>query len=180
MKRRGLFRITVGLCIVVSAACGRQADETSVLEAEPTVYGDENLVPPRLIIAEGCLTAAGDRFVLTELEGGVPGPTVADRSGARPWAANEPTTEIYRLVDMEKRLRPLVGQRVEITGEAEPEQVVDTREISPWVTPLNERPIGTADREPHVSAITTTRIEISDLRVRSVRPTGDRCLAARR
>jgi hypothetical protein len=144
------------------------------------VYGDENLVPPRAVIVAGCLTAAGDRFVLTELERGVPGPKVAERTGERPWAANEPTTETYRLVGMEEQLEPLVGRRVEITGEAEQEQVVDTREISPPVPPPTEQQNESPAGQPIVSTIGTTRIEISDLRVRSVRPSGDRCLATGR
>jgi hypothetical protein len=139
------------------------------------VYGDENLVEPRFVIVEGCLTASDDRFVLTELEGGVPGPRVAQRSGERPWAEPEPTTEAYRLVGMEDDLRRLVGRRVAVTGEAEPEKVVDLRRSSPPVRqdPLPE--VGTSGLDPKISTVGTARIEISDLQVRSAVSTGDSC-----
>jgi hypothetical protein len=154
------------------------------LEVPPTVYGDENLVPPRLVIVQGCLTASGDRFVLTALEPGVRGPIAARRYGKRLWAKDKPTTEAYRLVGADDSLRPLVAQRVAIIGESEPEQVVDVRESSPGVErqipfdPQTPQPVGTSGLEPRVSMIQTTRIEIYDLKVRSVRAIGERCFVS--
>jgi hypothetical protein len=178
MKPAGLFAAIV-LC-TITIACERGGEHQRALETAPPVYGDQNLVPPRPVIVDGCLTASGERLVLTELEPGVRGPIAARRYGRRPWAEEEPTTEAYRLVGMDEQLRQLVGQRVEIIGEAELEQVVDVREWSPRLDPWNRRPVGTSGSDAHVSAVqTTTRIEISDLNVRSARAMGEKCLASR-
>jgi hypothetical protein len=131
------------------------------------------------VIVEGCLTGSGERLVLTELEPGVRGPIAASRYGRRPWAEAQPTTEAYRLVDIDEQLRQLVGQRVATIGEAQPEQVVDVRERSPRPDPWNRRPVGTSGSGSHVSAVQTTRIEISDLNLRSARALGEMCLASR-
>jgi hypothetical protein len=145
--------------LFVAAAVGCQGNrDQQVLEEPPTVFGDENVVAPRPIIVEGCLTASGNRFVLTELDRGAPGPKVAEQHGERPWAEAVPTTEAYRLVGMEEQLRPLVGQRIEITGAAEPEDAA-----------------ATSGADPQVSTLQSTRIEISDLQVRSVNANGEKC-----
>ena len=80
---------------------------------------------------------------------------------------------------MDAQLRRLVGQRVTITGEAEPENVVDIRHSSPPLQPRRAEPVGTSGREPQVSTGETARIEVSDVQVRSARATGERCLEAR-
>lgn len=174
VNRSGLFGAT-GLCALAVIACNWGDEANRTLEAQPTVDGDRNLVLPRSVILEGCLTASGDRFVLTELERGVPGPRVAARRGDRPAAETGPTTEAYRLVGMDQKLRPFVGQRVEITGEAEPEQVVNVRESSPPLDPANQRNVARAGPDPQISIVETTRIEISDVLVRSVTASGERC-----
>ena len=45
--------------------------------------------------------------------------------------------------------------------------------------PAGEQAAGTTGREPEVSALGATRLEISELHVRSVRPTGGECFGAR-
>ena len=165
--KRSAFWCAVGLCVAVSA-CNRPSSNESALEAEPTVLGDKDIVPPRPITVEGCLTAAGDRLVLTELKS-----EDANSDSAAP------TTESYRLVGMEENLRPHVGKRVRITGESEPEQVVDVRESTPPAPAAGQQPAGTAGSEPQVETTETTRIEVNDLQVRSVSPTSESCTATR-
>lgn len=156
------------------AACGR-SDDGQVLEDPPTVLGDDNAVPPQPMVVEGCLTASGDRFVLTELAPGAPGPTAAEQRGEVAGAKPEPTTETYRLVGMTDELRPHVNQRVEISGEAEPEHVVDMRRVSPPLEAQGTPAAGTSGPDATVTTVEAARIEISDLLVRSVRALGQPC-----
>lgn len=164
MKRSAIW-CAAGLCVAVTA-CNRPDSNEPPLEAEPTVLGDRDIAPPRPVIVEGCLTASGDRLVLTELKSD-------DSAGGSTAAA----TESYRLVGMEENLRPHVGKRVRVTGEAEPEQVVDVRQSTP-PAPATGQPAGTTGSEPQVETTETTRIEISDLQVRSVSPSTESCTAA--
>jgi hypothetical protein len=153
----------MALCLVMSVACGR-TEENAALESPATVQDDDTVAAARTMTVAGCLTAAGDRFVLTELG--------SDAGRA------EPTTASYRLIGMDEKLRPLVGQRVEISGTAEPEQVVDIRESSPPAEGA-EQPRGTSGADAQVSTVQTTRLEVSDLRVESVRGRGDPCAPSR-
>jgi hypothetical protein len=164
------------LCGLSSLVGCRRVRNSRNLEVPATVGGDPNLVGPHTTIVEGCLTAADDRFVLTELRPGVPGPRVAARDGEPLAAAPRPTTETYRLVGMHDRLAPLVGRRVQVTGAAEPEKVVDIRESAPATAPRGA-PTGTAGSaaDSKVATQQSAHIDIHDLQVRSVAPTGDRC-----
>jgi len=176
-----MFRVSaflaLGLSLALTGACNRaeraDRDDDSPLEPAPTVLGDRNPVRPSPVTVEGCLTASGDRFVLTQL---------THDAAAEP-GASQPGTEAYRLVGMEDELRPHVGKRVRITGEAEPEQVVDVRQSSP---PADANPAGTAGSprtpqrpEAEVETTETARIEINDLQVRSVSATSEACVATR-
>jgi hypothetical protein len=134
-------------------------------------YGrDSGDVLPRLISVVGCVTAESDRFVLTDLES----------AGAE---HGEPTTEVYRLSGADAELRPLVGTQVRVTGEAPPPEVAIVREASPVLEP--RAPTGTSGTgdeaaaegaKPQVSTIAETRLEVSELLVRSVEKTGERCI----
>ena len=175
MKRAGLLG-AVGLSLSMVVACGGD-DRTSTLEVPATVAGDDTTGPPRTVNAEGCLTASGDRFVLTDLRPGAAGQNVAERQGQDAGAAPEPTTQSYRLVGMDEELRPLVGQRVQVIGEAVPEQVVDVRESTPPAQTEGQGSVGTTGGEPRVSTLQSTRLEVADLRVSSVNRTGAECTA---
>jgi hypothetical protein len=153
----------VGVCLMMTVGCGR-TEERAALEEPATVQDEGSNAPARAMTVDGCLTAAGDRFVLTQLDKGV--------NGA------EPGTESYRLVGMEEQLRPLVGQHVEVTGTAEAEQVVDIRESSPPPA-SSEEPRGTTGATPQVSTVQSTQLAVSDLRVSSVRGRGDQCPTSR-
>jgi hypothetical protein len=138
--------------------------------------GDE-IVPSRPFMVKGCLTASGDRFVLTDLDPGVRGPRVAARQGERPAAEAEPTTENYRLLGKDAELRRLVGERVEVTGLVDPARVVELRETTPLVRSKGPLRTRTSGKQPTVRTTAGARFEISELRVRSVRPTGEHCVA---
>lgn len=157
----------VALPVALAASCNRADRDESPVESTPTVYGDRNEVRPSPIAVEGCLTASGDRFVLTQLK-----PDETSQPGAT-------GTESYRLVGMGDELRPHVGKRVRITGESEPEQVVDVRQSTPLVGAPQagraDHPAGTTGPEAQVGTTATTRIEINDLQVRSITATTEPC-----
>jgi hypothetical protein len=161
--------LAVGLSFLLATACNRADRDESPVESEPQVRGNEGLVRPSPITVEGCLTASGDRLVLTQL---------------KPEQELESATETYRLVGMEEELRPHVGRLVRITGEAQPEQVVDVRQSSPPPA-RTDQPVGTSGRpdpsagDAQVGTTTTARIEISDLQVRSVSAREEPCTATR-
>jgi hypothetical protein len=173
---RGRVLPILFLCGLTGAVGCRRVGNSPELEVPATVSGDPNLVGPHTAIVEGCLTGATDRFVLTELRPGVPGPRVAAREGEPLAAAPRPTTEAYRLVGMHDQLAPLVGQRVQVTGAAESEKVVDIRESTPATARRGAQgaTAGSA-AESKVATEQSAHIAIHDLQVRSVAPTGDPC-----
>jgi hypothetical protein len=170
MFRVSTFFLALGLSMVLAASCNRADRDESPVESEPTVLGDRNPVRPTPMTVEGCLTASGDRFVLTRLKAEEAAPSSAGTG-----------TEAYRLVGREDELRPHVGKRVRIVGEAEPEQVVDVRQSSPAAEPSQpvgrNQPAGTSGPEAQVGTTETARIEINDLQVRSVTATTEPCVA---
>jgi hypothetical protein len=141
------------LCAIglfVSAACGgdrqeardarQSADDVSVTET-------------------GCLSARGDRFVLTDLEG----------------ANGISATEAFQLIGNEEELRRHVGKQVRVSGQAEPAQVAVVRESTPPAAD-QQPPAGTSgSAEPSVTAETQTRVEFRKLTVSSFEPTGASC-----
>jgi hypothetical protein len=145
------------MCISLSMACGgpdrrdvasdEGRDSFDITEAAPTVE-------------TGCLTASGDRFLLTALE---PASVISAT----------PSTELYQLIGAEEQLRAHVGREVVVTGDAEPAQVAEVRELGPPTA------VGTsgsdAEVEPRVGAVTETRIETRHMQVHTVTPTGDEC-----
>jgi hypothetical protein len=146
----------VGLSVASLSACNRTGSDDSPLETN-TVVGDEPGAP-RLISADGCLTASGDRFVLTELN---------DDSA---------TAEAYRLVGRDEDLRAHVGKRISVSGESEPEQVVDVRQST--AAPAGAQPEGTAGSTAQVETTESTRIAVHDLRVRTISPSNEPCPGA--
>ena len=162
---RRTHQFTGAAAVVLMAAWGCGGSDRAELETPATVFGDDSGTAPRTIAAEGCLTAQGNRYVLTEI----------DRA-----RTTEATTESYRLVGMEAELRGLVGQRVEVTGAAEPERVVDVREVSPSASARTPQGTSGADAAGQVATVQSTRLEIGDLRVSSVNGTGARCVGGAR
>ena len=127
------------LCASLSLACRPASQATAVTEV-------------------GCLTAAGDRFVLTSLESG-----------------ERPSTELYQLFGTSDELREHVGREVLVTGEAEPAGIAEVRETTPAT------PVGTSGANiqaaPQVRTESQVRLETRQLRVLTVTPTGDDCPA---
>jgi hypothetical protein len=156
----------VAVAMLAGAGCSR---EKTFDDSSKTA--DRHLVNPKITIARGCLTGDGGQFVLTNLDQGAPA------AGAqKPESTSEPlaATESYRLVGMDDRLRSFSGQRVEVTGDSQPEQVVDLVSATPAAAP-NSGAAGTSGSGAKVSTASRARVEIHELRVSSVTPLGDKC-----
>ena len=138
MRRTTFFGMSM-ICVSLSFACARAGQATAVTEV-------------------GCVTASGNRYVLTSLESG-----------------ERPATELYQLVGNGDELREHVGREVLITGEADPAGVAEVRETAPAA------PVGTSGSagEPQAQVRTESqvRIEARQLRVLTVTATGDECPA---
>lgn len=134
---------------------------------------------PRLITIneEGCVTASGDEFILTDLH---PGERSEELEHLLPEAPRPtPTTEAYLLVGKDEELRPLAGQRVRVAGQVDAEQTAELRSISPMVrtrpAPSAETPAAPEGTTPRVATEHQIRMEIHRLQVTSISPTGDAC-----
>jgi hypothetical protein len=133
MKRASMAGV-FALCLGLTVACGGNKDEADIAERDPKV-GDRGDGRPMAITETGCLTAQGDRFVLTALESAAAAGTAKPEPGAagsqKPGqgaaesrsADAQPTTESYQLIGNEDELRPLVGKQVRVSGEADPPKV---------------------------------------------------------
>ena len=164
MKRAGVIIFCVALG-VLSGACGRrdqQAARTDEqagnkkdiidLATQPRPKFPENV---KAVVVTGCLSGTPGHFVLAEL----------DKSG--------PENATYELVSANDQLLALVGQKVRITGEAEPVQTAETREVNPPVPAAT----ATSGKQPAatVNTVQDTKLHISRLTVTSVAGTGDAC-----
>ena len=167
MKPFLLVGITA-VAMLAGGGCNRQ--KTQTLD-NPSKSAESNLVNPKITIARGCLTGDGGQFVLTNLDQAAPPPSAQkSESTGEPVAA----TESYRLVGMDDRLRSFVGQRVEVTGDSQPDGVVDLVSATPAAAPANGT-TGTSGNDAKVSTASRARVEIHELRVKSVNPLGDKC-----
>lgn len=137
--RRTAFYSAGLLCASLSFGCAPASQVTAVTEV-------------------GCVTATGDRFVLTSLESG-----------------EKPATELYQLVGTSAELREHVGREVLVTGEAQPAGIAEVRETTP------STPVATSGANegasPQVRTESQVRLETRQLRVLTVTPTGDDCPA---
>jgi hypothetical protein len=162
----GAWVLSLGLGV----ACGGSPEAE---RTETAVDDDFDLAESATVSETGCLTASGDRYVLTALE----------PSGAVGTAA----TELYRLLGEDEELRQLVGREVRVTGLAEPAEVAQVVETGP-PAPAATSGSGSAQRsattgqaqegEPTVQTEAETRIETRQLRVATVTPTGTDCPTA--
>jgi hypothetical protein len=151
----GVWACSLALCI----GCGGRNDDGRTDERDDD---DLEIAETSTIVETGCLTATGDRFVLTALEGG-----------------GRAETEMYQLVGSVENLRPHVGREVQVTGVAEPAQVADIRERSASATPTGTSGTQTKDgTQPQVQTEAQTRLETRRMRVSSVTATGDDCAGA--
>jgi len=159
MKRAGVITICV-VSVALTAACGHRDDKAesgkkSIVDLAthpPALPG----VVPTPVVVTGCLMGAGDEFVLT----------TPDRS-------KEGTNIVYELTNARDQLIVLVGQKVRVTGEAEPVQVAEARELTPALPPAK----GTSGKEnPLVSSVEDTKLHVRRMTVTSVAGTGDSCV----
>jgi hypothetical protein len=152
------------LCLGLTFACrGRTDEQKPVAERDPQVLSDKD-GRPAPIRETGCLTASGDRFVLTNLE----------RSDGTPT-----TTTSYQLVGNVDQFRRLVGQQVLVTGEADPSRVAEVHETSPptatGTSGQQARSASPKPGEPQVSTTQETRLEVTQLLVRTITDVGQPC-----
>jgi hypothetical protein len=142
---------------MAAAACAGERDPNEAAKAEVEVTG--------------CLTGKDGEFVLTELDRGDTG------------ASGAPSTETYRLMGDANVFRQHVGRQVRVAGLADAPAVAVVRESSP-AAPAGNPTVGTTGTDaaagrpgetPKVSTEQQTRLEVSELQVRSVTPTGGDC-----
>lgn len=161
---RPRFVITAVVATAFSAACrGPNPDEL-----------------PDMVGVEGCLTASGDELVLTRLTPAAPGPQ-ADQDGAAtggPLPAQQ-ATQMFTLTGMEDELRPHIGREVRVRGEAQtPEVAVLRQHQLPAPTGTAAPPASGAQDTTDGAQVTTmrqTRLETTELTVRSVTPLNRNC-----
>ena len=150
---KGAMLVLVSACLLILVtACGREE------------------APMALVLETGCVTASGNELILTDLEPG----------GAQ--SPRRPTTEAYLLTGADDILKAHVGDRVRVTGDTSIPEVVNIRVIEPLykarpddeVVPATSHDAQAAN--PRVGVGDQIRMKVSELHVRSVEPTGDRCL----
>jgi hypothetical protein len=161
-----MSRINVLGALVLGASLGIGCGgDRAEVEAEDAKTAEVNIEDTAPLEETGCLTAAGDRFVLAALESG-----------------RTTETELYQLVGREEELRQHVGKSVRVTGDAEPAQVAELRESSGAVPTTGEPPSaeGQPQQAPEAQVQTQaqTRLETRRMRVVTVTPTGDDCAVA--
>jgi hypothetical protein len=154
MKRTILMSICVG-AIALSVGCDRRDasrdDKKNIVDlaAHPAPAG--TIAPVEVI---GCLSASGDRFVVSHLD------------------KDDSKTVAYQLINADEQLRPLVGREVRVTGEAQPAQKADTRAITP---PQPTATAGQSQAGAKVTTVEETKVDMQKLAVTSASPTGDPC-----
>src|SRR5438132_12889627 len=99
MKRVILMSICIG-AVAITGACGRrdtsQPEKKNIVDLATHPVPAGSIAPVSVI---GCLSASGDRFVLTH----------GDKNSSKTFA--------YQLVNADEQLRNLVGKEVRVTGE---------------------------------------------------------------
>ena len=164
-----MSRINVLGALVLSASlgigCGGGDRDDLERDEARSAEVDIDIADTAPVEETGCLTASGDRFVLTALESG----------GAT-------TTELYQLVGQEDELRKHVGKSVRVTGDAEPAQVAELRENSTAAPVATSGDAGKGQQnqaagQPQVQTQSQTRLETRQMRVGTVTATGDDCSA---
>jgi hypothetical protein len=157
MKRGILMSICIGAS-ALGGACSRQDnaqnDRKNIVElaTHPAAIS--------AVTVDGCLSASGDTFMLASL----------DKESSK--------TTVYQLMNADDQLRNMVGKEVRVSGQAEPTQSAETREVTP---PAPTATSGkSTEAAPKVSTVTDTKLDVHKLTVASVTPTGDTCAAGAR
>jgi hypothetical protein len=150
---------TCVLCAAIAIGCERGRSDDAELEAQRTGAGQVELDDDPISVT-GCLTAEGDRFMLTRLE-----------ENAAPVA----TTEIYQLDGDDDELRQHVGKMVQVFGGAPP---ADVTQLAEQTAPAPAGTAGQDDSSAQVSVRETTRFETRELDVISLTATDQSCPSA--
>jgi hypothetical protein len=136
-------------------------------------------IPPRVAITEeGCVTGGitSTEFILTDLVPGMRHPELQHQLQTDE-VEPRPTTEAYRLIGNTEELQALVGRRARVRGDAEVEGEVEIRELN-----RPQQAGGTLvtgdDNAPTVDVVEQVSLEIHELEVVSIEPTGEDCTLA--
>ena len=155
MKRVILMSICIG-AVAITGACGRrdssQPEKKNIVDLATHPVPAGSVAPISVV---GCLSASGDRFVLTH----------GDKGSSKTFA--------YQLVNADEQLRNLVGKEVRVTGEAQrATQSTEAREVTPAAPAATS---GKPASNATVSTVEDTKLDMQKLTVASVAPTGDAC-----
>jgi hypothetical protein len=126
------FVVSLGLPVACGPPEGNASNGGNILRALPAP-----------VSVTGCLTASGDRVLLTALAPGEASEQLGRRKGERPY----PVTEVYELTGANEKLRKYIGWHVRVHGEAPPPAVAIVREHSPAVA-ASPVAVGTAGQSP--------------------------------
>ena len=188
----------LALCAALTVACGSNRtaennDNTGSKAPAAASFKDNAKNRPAPVDVRGCLTASGDRYVLTALQNaaGAPGTTASGANSPNTQSsagtASVPTTETYQLISAgDNDLQKYVNQQVRVTGEADPARVADVRELTPAAPAgqTQQGSVGTAGNQtnsaegPKVRTEETTHFEVRKLRVSAITAAGGSCPAA--
>ena len=150
-----------GICVLCAAMIGG-CDRGRSDDAELDVQGSGQVeLDDDPISVTGCLTADGDRFMLTRLN-----------EDATPVA----TTEVYQLDGDEDDMRQHVGKMVQVFGDAPPATVAQVDQSAPSAAGT----AGQGDGSAQVAVRETTRFETRELDVISLTSTDQPCPSAGR
>jgi hypothetical protein len=153
MKRTILMSICVG-AVALSVGCGRRdaspEDKKNIIDlaTQPAPAGT---APVEVV---GCLSASGDRFVLSHID------------------KDDSKTVAYQLINADDQLTSYVGREVRVSGEAQPAQKAETRAVTP---PQPAATSGKSGANATVTTVEETKVDLQKLAVSSVSPTGDAC-----
>lgn len=80
---------------------------------------------------------------------------------------------MYQLINADDQLRSLIGKEVRVSGDAQPVQSAESREVTPPAAPAATS--GRPDGDAKVSTVTDTKLDVHKLAVNAVSATGDAC-----
>jgi hypothetical protein len=159
MKRATAISLC-GVSVALIVACNRHDDQagTSKKSIIDLATHTPALVVPTPVVVTGCLMGAGTEFII-----------------ATPDKSKEGSNIVYELTNAGDQLIVLVGQKVRVTGEAEPVQIAEVRELTP-VAPATAATSGKAPAK--VATVEDTKLHLQRMTVTSVAGTGDSCTPA--
>jgi hypothetical protein len=152
MKSDSLNRMAIAAGVALTIAAGACNRDAAVPEAQRTTGAQPRMEP---MTVAGCLRSglADNTFVLT---------------AEAPNPDSNPAT--YQLTGNDVNLRDYVGQQVEVSGTVRSEQEIATSGVA-----TAQKPAKGVDGTPTVE--TKTDLDIRQMTVSAVKPSGERCAA---